>query len=97
MAVTALFILGGELALLVMGAVAVYDLLMRVLPLLMQFYHAAIAATTPEETKAAAKLFAQALLNGALDVIAIYFAAGVYIRLPVIGWCRPQWKVNPLY
>ena len=63
-AVTALFVLGGEIALLLMGAVAVYDPLMNVLPLLVQFYHAAIAATTPEQIRAAGKIFAQALLRG---------------------------------
>ncbi|MBO0937710.1 hypothetical protein J2I47_14220, partial [Fibrella sp. HMF5335] len=84
-AVTAIFILGGEVALLLMGAVAVYDLLMKVLPLLVKFYQTAIKATTPEEIHRAGTYFAQALLNGALDVIAVYFAAGAYRRLLVLG------------
>ena len=96
-AVTALFVLGGEIALLLMGAVAVYDLLMNVLPLLVQFYHAAITATTPEQIKAAGKLFAQALLRGALDVIDIFFAAGAYRRLLVLGGGKLTFRAVIVY
>ena len=84
-AVTAVFILGGEVALLLMGAVAVYDLLMNVLPLLVEFYHAAIKATTTKQIDEAGAIFAKALLRGALDVIDILFAAGAYKRLLTLG------------
>ncbi|WP_198409040.1 deaminase [Fibrella aestuarina] len=87
-AVTAIFVLGGEIALILMGAVAVYDLLMNVLPLLVEFYHKAIAAKDQAEIDAAGKLFAQAILRGGLDVIDILFAGGAVRRLTVLGGGR---------
>jgi hypothetical protein len=84
-AVAAIFVLGGEVALILMGAFAVYDLLINVLPLLAEFYHKAVAAQTQADTDAAGKLFAQALLRGGLDVIDILFTAGAVRRLVVLG------------
>ena len=83
--VTALFVLGGEVALILMGAYAVYRILNTLLPLLVRFYHQAIAARTTEQIEAAGKLFAQAIEEGALDIIDIFFAAGAYQRLLRLG------------
>ena len=96
-AVTALFILGGEVALLLMGAIAVYDILMKVLPLLVAFYNAATKATTDEQIEAAGQLFAQAILRGALDVVDILFAAGAYRRLLVLGGGKLSFRAVIVY
>jgi pyruvate/2-oxoglutarate dehydrogenase complex dihydrolipoamide acyltransferase (E2) component len=72
----------------VLGAVAVYDLLMNVLPGLVDFYHKAVAAKTEADVEAAGKVFAELVLRGGLDVIDIFFSAGALRRLVVLGGGR---------
>ena len=87
----------GEMVLLFVVGSAIVDLLKNVTALFRLYYETAVGATSWTELRTAGKYFAQALLAGLLDVLAVYGspaalaqlrALRVAGRLTLQGWSR---------